>query len=143
MKIIVNGACGRMGQAVIAASKEKGVTVVAAVDVFDGARTEGIPFYNSLSEVKESADAVIDFSHHTVVPDICAFVRKTGIPCVVASTGHTESELAMLKSLSSEFPVFFSRNMSLGVNLHKPLQERRFGSRRRLRYRNHRKASPQ
>lgn len=117
MKIIINGACGRMGQAVIAASKDKGVTVVAAVDVFEGAKPEGIPFYNSLSAVKESADAVIDFSHHTVVPDICDFVRRTGIPCVVASTGHTESELAMLKSLSSEYPVFFSRNMSLGVNL--------------------------
>jgi 4-hydroxy-tetrahydrodipicolinate reductase len=106
-----------MGQAVIAASKDKGVAVVAAVDVFEGAKPEGIPFYNSLSAVKESADAVIDFSHHTVVPDICDFVRRTGIPCVVASTGHTESELAMLKSLSSEYPVFFSRNMSLGVNL--------------------------
>lgn len=117
MKIIINGACGRMGQAVIAASKDKGVTVVAAVDVFDGAKPDGIPFYNSLSEVKESADALIDFSHHTVVPDICDFVRRTEIPCVVASTGHTESELAMLKALSNEHPVFYSRNMSLGVNL--------------------------
>lgn len=117
MKIIINGACGRMGQAVIAASKDKGVTVVAAVDVFDGAKPDGIPFYNSLSEVKESADALIDFSHHTVVPDICDFVRRTEIPCVVASTGHTESELAMLKALSNEYPVFYSRNMSLGVNL--------------------------
>ena len=117
MKIIINGACGRMGQAVLAASKDKGVTVVAAVDVFEGAKPDGIPFYNSLSAVKESADALIDFSHHTVVPDICEYVRRTGTPCVVASTGHTESELAMLKSLSNEYPVFFSRNMSLGVNL--------------------------
>ncbi len=117
MKIIINGACGRMGQAVITASKEKGVTVVAAVDVFDGAKPEGIKFYNSLSAVEETADALIDFSHHSVVPDICDFVRKTKIPCVVASTGHTESELSMLKSLSNEYPVFFSRNMSLGVNL--------------------------
>ncbi len=117
MKIIVNGACGRMGREVISAAASKGITVVAAVDVFNGIVPEGIPFYNSLADVTEKADAVIDFSHHTAVPDICEFVRNTKTPCVVASTGHTESELAMLRALSAEFPVFFSRNMSLGINL--------------------------
>ncbi len=117
MKIIVNGACGRMGREVIAAANAKGVSVVAAVDVFSGNVPEGIPFYNSLSDVTEKADVIVDFSHHTALPDICDFVRKTGTPCVVASTGHTESELSMLRALSNEYPVFFSRNMSLGINL--------------------------
>lgn len=116
MNIIVNGACGRMGREVIAAANAKGITVVAAVDKF-GAPDFDIPFYTSIEDVAESADAVIDFTHHTAVPEICNFVRKTGIACVVASTGHTESEMAMLKKLSEEYPVFFSRNMSLGVNL--------------------------
>ncbi len=117
MKIIVNGACGRMGREVIAAAKAKDVEVVATVDKFGTSDFENIPFYKSIEEVKETADAVIDFTHHTSVPEICAFVRRTGTACVVASTGHTESELAMLKSLSSEYAVFYSRNMSLGVNL--------------------------
>ncbi len=117
MNIILNGACGRMGAAVLASCKEKGVNVVAAVDKFGTPNFENIPFYSSIEDVKETADAVIDFTHHTAVPEICAFVRKTGTPCVVASTGHTESELAMLKNLANEYPVFFSRNMSLGVNL--------------------------
>ncbi len=117
MNIIVNGACGRMGKEVIAAARNKGINVAAAVDKFGTASLEGIPFFTSLDEVNVKADAVIDFTHHTAVPEICSFVRKTGTPCVVASTGHTESEMAMLKQLSEEFPVFFSRNMSLGVNL--------------------------
>ncbi len=117
MNIIVNGACGRMGREVIAAANNKGFNVIAAVDKFGTPDFENIPFFKSLDEVSVSADAVIDFTHHTAVPEICAFVRKTGTPCVVASTGHTESEMAMLKSLSAEHPVFFSRNMSLGVNL--------------------------
>ncbi len=117
MNIIVNGACGRMGKEVIAAAKNKGINVIAAVDKFGTSDFENIPFYKSLEDVSVSADAVIDFTHHTAVPEICAFVRKTGTPCVVASTGHTESEMAMLKALSAEYPVFFSRNMSLGVNL--------------------------
>ena len=117
MKIIVNGACGRMGKEVIAAANAKGIEIAAAVDKFGDFCDANIPFYRSVEEVKEQADVVIDFTHHTSVPELCNFVRKSGIPCVVASTGHTESELAMLKALAAEYPVFYSRNMSLGVNL--------------------------
>ncbi|MBO5869493.1 MAG: 4-hydroxy-tetrahydrodipicolinate reductase [Clostridia bacterium] len=116
MKIIVNGACGRMGREIIASANASGVEIAAAVDKF-GTPDFDIPFYKSIEDVKESADAVIDFTHHTAVPEICAYVRKTGTPCVVASTGHTESELSMLKALSNEYAVFYSRNMSLGINL--------------------------
>ncbi len=116
MKIILNGACGRMGKEIIAAANKNGVEIVAAVDKF-GTPDFEIPFYNSLNEVNETADAMIDFTHHTAVPEICAFARRSGIPCVVASTGHTESEKAMLSELSKEYPVFCSRNMSLGINL--------------------------
>ena len=117
MNIILNGACGRMGREVIAAAKNHGVNVVAAVDKFGTPDFENIPFYKSIEKVTESADAVIDFTHHTAIPEICSFVRKTGIPCVIASTGHTESEKAMISALASEYPVFYSRNMSLGINL--------------------------
>lgn len=117
MRIIVNGACGRMGREVIASANAKGVDIAAAVDKFGTPDFENIPFYKSLSEVKEKADVLIDFTHHTAVPEICDFVRNTSVACVVASTGHTESELAMLKSLSNEYAVFYSRNMSLGINL--------------------------
>ncbi len=117
MKIIINGACGRMGTAVIASANEKGVEIAAAVDKFGTPTFKDIPFYTSLADVTEKADAVVDFSHHTALPEVCDFVKKTGIACVVASTGHTESEMAMLKALSEDHAVFFSRNMSLGVNL--------------------------
>lgn len=117
MKIIVNGACGRMGREIIAAAQAKNIEIAAAVDKFGEFTNGDIPFYRSVEEVKETADAVIDFTHHTALPEICNFVKKTGTPCVVASTGHTESEMAMMKELAKDHPVFFSRNMSLGVNL--------------------------
>ncbi len=116
MKIILNGACGRMGREIIAAACRNGVEIAAAVDKF-GTPDFDIPFYSSLDSVNEEADALIDFTHHTAVPEICAFARRTGIPCIVASTGHTESEKAMLSELSKERAVFCSRNMSLGINL--------------------------
>lgn len=117
MRIIVNGACGRMGKEVITAARNKNTDVVAAVDKFGTPDFDDIAFYRSLSEVNEAADVVIDFTHHTAIPEICDFVRRTGTACVVASTGHTESELAMMRALSEEYPVFYSRNMSLGINL--------------------------
>ncbi len=117
MKIILNGACGRMGREIIAAAEKNGVDIVAAVDKFGTPDNKSIPFYSSIEDVREEADAIIDFTNHTALPEICNFVRKSGIPCVIASTGHTESELAMMKDLSEEYPVFFSRNMSLGINL--------------------------
>ena len=117
MKIILNGACGRMGKEIIASAKKNGVEIVSAVDKFGTPDFNDIPFYTSLSEVKESADALIDFTNHTALPEICEFVRKSGVPCVIASTGHTESERAMMNELAKDFAVFFSRNMSLGINL--------------------------
>ncbi len=117
MKIIVNGACGRMGKAVIAAATEKGIEIAAAVDKFGTPDSIEAPFYTTIEDVSEAADVIIDFTHHTAVPEICNFVRKTSIPCVICSTGHTESELAMIKELANDHPVFYSRNMSLGVNL--------------------------
>ena len=117
MKIILNGACGRMGKEIIAAANKSGIEIAAAVDKFGTPDFNDIPFYTSLSEVTEKADALIDFTNHTALPEICEFVRKSAIPCVIASTGHTESERAMMSSLSEEYAVFFSRNMSLGINL--------------------------
>ena len=68
MKIIVNGACGRMGREIIASAKASGVEIAAAVDKF-GTPDFDIPFYKSIEDVKENADAVIDFTHHTAVPE--------------------------------------------------------------------------
>ncbi|MBR4798733.1 MAG: 4-hydroxy-tetrahydrodipicolinate reductase [Clostridia bacterium] len=118
MEIILNGACGRMGAAVIEAAKKRHVEISACVDVRAGASNAGgMPFYRSLSEVKDPRGVLVDFSNHVSTADICAFARKNGLPCVIASTGHTESELAMLRSLSQTNPVFVSGNMSLGISV--------------------------
>ena len=65
MNIIVNGACGRMGKEIIAAANRKGVTIVAAVDKF-GTPDFDIPFYKSIEDVNETADAIIYFTHQSL-----------------------------------------------------------------------------
>ena len=111
MKIIVNGACGRMGKALRAIMNERAVETAAAVDPFAG--EEGI--LSSLADFSGEADCIIDFSNHTGAPVLAEFAAKSKLPLVVATTGHTEDELAAIREAAKSVPVFYSGNMSLGI----------------------------
>ncbi|MBQ3126645.1 MAG: 4-hydroxy-tetrahydrodipicolinate reductase, partial [Clostridia bacterium] len=116
--IILSGALGRMGRAVTAAALERGdITVVAGIDPMGG--EADYPLYASPEEIPADckADAMIDFSHHTALPALLEFSIARGLPTVVATTGHDEAELAAMKEAAKRIPVFYSRNMSLGIYL--------------------------
>lgn len=114
MKIIVNGAMGRMGSEVCRMADEgaRGASVVAKVDKFGSG-----DILTSISDVCIGADIIIDFSHHSAVTELNEFAVKTKTPVVLATTGHTEDELAVINEMAKHIPVFFSANMSLGVAL--------------------------
>lgn len=78
-----------------------------------------VPVYRSLDEVgiDFDIDCIIDFSHHSCIEGILSFAKERGIPTVVATTGHTEDEIARIHEAAKHIPVFFSANMSLGVAL--------------------------
>ena len=115
MKVIVNGALGRMGREVVKLLNDgyRGASLLARVDAFGG--EEGV--YTSLRAVKEKADVIIDFSNHAATADLIAYAEATETPVVLATTGHTEEELAIIHDAAKKVPVFFSANMSLGVAL--------------------------
>ena len=118
VKIILTGAAGRMGKAVMSlAEKDERVSVVAAVDVCP--IVSEVPFYHGIDELPAEpiADVIVDFSHHTAVAGILAYAKKTGCAAIICTTGHTEEELAMIEAASKEVAVFRSGNMSLGINL--------------------------
>ncbi len=116
-KIIFCGINGRMGNAVKETVSEKDdLEIVAGVDL----KTEGdntFPVYEKIADVKEKADVIIDFSFHAVLPEYLNYAKENRIPIIVCTTGHTEEETAMMHEYSKYIPVFFSRNMSLGINL--------------------------
>ncbi len=115
MKVIINGALGRMGKEVMRLLSEgyRASSLCAAVDVFSD--LAGV--YKKLDEVTEKADVIIDFSHHSATKSLTEYAVKTGTPLVLATTGQTEEELALIKAASEKIPVFFSANYSLGVAL--------------------------
>lgn len=117
IKILLSGAHGRMGKAVLAATESSGgrLEVISGVDIADGNST--FPVYHDINLTVEKPDVIIDFSHHTSLPSIMEYAVKHNIPAVIATTGHTDEESAIMKKSAEHIPVFFSRNMSLGVNL--------------------------
>lgn len=122
-RIVLNGV-GRLGQAVVAAAKEKqdGAVVVAAVDpaaVSDNSR----PLYRNLDDVREEFDVIVDASRAEGLDAVLDYALKTGKPVVIAATGHSDAQLARLKEAAEEIPVFKSSNLSVGVNVLRRLTE--------------------
>ncbi|MGX7196991.1 4-hydroxy-tetrahydrodipicolinate reductase [Enterococcus olivae] len=116
-RIILSGCNGRMGQVLqksIKANPE--LTVVAGIDHVPTENPD-FPVYQTAQEVTEAADVMIDFSHYTAVPDLVAFASEKKLPVVVATTGLEDDTKELLKKASETIPVFYSANMSLGINV--------------------------
>lgn len=119
MNILLNGIGGHMGREVVSLCEAgyRGASLAVGVDP-NPAVTASVPTYTSLSDVPDMAiDCVVDFSHHTAIGAVLDFAVAKRCPVVVATTGHTEDEVALIHRAAEEIPVFFSANMSLGVAL--------------------------
>lgn len=79
--------------------------------------------YSNIFNCELPVDVIIDFSRPAALENNLKFAkeRKTGI--VIATTGFSKEQLAMIDSYSADIPVFFSANMSLGVNLQMALSK--------------------
>ncbi len=106
LRLLVNGAKGRMGQAVIACAKDDPAAVVASkIDAGDD-------FAAALS----GCDAVIDFSHHSLTGDIATACAEQKKILVIGTTGQTDAQIATVQRLASVIPIVFAPNFSVGVN---------------------------
>lgn len=120
VNIILSGCGGRMGRAIVAAaSADDGCRILAGIDVNADAVAPAceFPVYQSINDLPDKADVIVDFSHHTALPALADYAVKTGTPIVVATTGHTEEEKAIMLEASKNVAIFFSGNMSIGINL--------------------------
>lgn len=115
-KIILSGCLGRMGSAITEIVENiAGAEIVCGFDVTDGGRC--YPVYKSYADAKEDADVIIDFSHPSNFENILNFAKAKNLPIIMCTTGLTAEQKAELKAAADEIPVFFSANMSLGINL--------------------------
>jgi 4-hydroxy-tetrahydrodipicolinate reductase len=118
--ILLCGCLGVMGKMITEASLSTRFSdklrICAGVDVKDGG-TDSFPVFRSISDVDFPEGALIDFSHPSLLSDILGYAVRYSVPAVLATTGYTEEQKTEIRKASEKIPVFFSPNMSLGVNV--------------------------
>lgn len=116
-KIIMNGCNGKMGQVISRlVAEDDDAEIVCGVDI-NTAELNGYPVVKSIEEFDGEADVVIDFSHPSCLTSILTYCKEKKMPVILATTGFTEEQKKEFTEASKEIPLFFSANMSLGINL--------------------------
>lgn len=106
---------GRVIQQLVAGRTD--CMIAAGVDLFADSAA-AFPAYTNIADVQEEADVIIDFSHPSLLTPILSYAaQKGGIPAVLCTTGYSAEQVEALKTAAQTQPVFYSRNMSLGINL--------------------------
>ena len=131
-KVVIQGACGRMGKALIRCILEEkvaGLELYGAVDLWDvpdlgkdaglmaGTKEAGVNVITNLEEVGPSADVIIDFSSHVGVAGNAPRIAEWGTAWVIGTTGLNDEEVAIVEAAAEKTAVVLSGNMSLGINL--------------------------
>ena len=70
-----------------------------------------------MKDVREPIDVVIDFSHPSVLSSLLSYGMNHKVPLVLCTTGYSKEQVEELTQASQKTAIFYSRNMSLGINL--------------------------
>ena len=116
-RIVLSGCNGKMGRVISRViSETPDIEIIAGIDV-NTSSAEQYPIYSKPSDFEGEADVIIDFSHPSALSPILKLATTQKIPTVIATTGLSSSQIDELKEASKIIPIFFTANMSLGVNL--------------------------
>lgn len=130
VKVLVNGACGRMGQAVLAAVLgDDELKLVGAVDIKGGMDAGeligkgpcGVKVEEDLvaALANHNPDVMVDFTRPDVVFDnVCTSIKAKVSP-VVGTTGLSPQQREKIGKLSGEYatPAFIAPNFAIGAVL--------------------------
>ena len=106
-RVVINGAKGRMGQALIACAKADPASFEFAA---------GVDLGDDLAAALPKGDALIDFTHATATVSIAEACAAAGKILVIGTTGHGEADRSRITELSKNIPIVFAPNFSVGVN---------------------------
>lgn len=117
LKVIVSGCLGKMGLVLTKCIQEDIELELVCGSSQPPLDNTNIKVYENMSDITETCDVIIDFSHHKALDDVLSFALKTKTPLVIATTGYNDNELNKIYDASKIIPIFHSYNMSLGVNV--------------------------
>ena len=129
-KLSIIGATGRMGQMLVRAAMEKndfdlvGLLEVEGHNLIGTKVNELFPelkkdlvFSDSLEEILEISDVIIDFTNPRNSVDVAVKAAKFKVVDVIGTTGFSKSQLKQIEKASKNTTLIRAGNMSLGVNI--------------------------
>lgn len=117
VNIAIQGINGRMGQVIVALLKDRtNCQLVAGVDIHPNA-SDTCPVYASVDELPDTVDVLIDFSSPQATKKALEVCAQRKLPAVICTTGLDEQTMDLLKETATKTAIFFSANMSLGINV--------------------------
>jgi 4-hydroxy-tetrahydrodipicolinate reductase len=113
----MSGCNGKMGQVITRLSEQfDDLRIAAGCDIADNGRND-YPVFTDLKSCNAKIDVIIDFSNPAALEGLLEFAVSRNLPVIVATTGLSPAHKRLIEQASTTIPVFFSANMSLGVNL--------------------------
>ena len=119
VRVLVHGASGRMGQALLRLARER--TDLQVVGAVSGSAprqrvVEGVPYFGG-SELGgvPTFDVAIDFSLPQGFDAILALCERRGAALVSGTTGVSGAQYDALDAAAARIPVVWASNFSLGV----------------------------
>lgn len=121
-KIIVCGACGRMGRELIRVIDElEDIQLVGTIEAPNHpclARKIGkIEVSFNLEESIQEGAVVVEFTTTSATLEHLGIAKRKGTPMVIGTTGFKDEEYGIIEEASQEIPILLSPNMSVGINL--------------------------
>ncbi|MFC1490779.1 4-hydroxy-tetrahydrodipicolinate reductase [Candidatus Latescibacterota bacterium] len=129
MKIVMNGALGRMGRRILTlASEDQDFEIIGAVDAnkdflgqdigeIIGIGKTDVLLTEKLSDTLKYADLVIDFTWPDIILETAKICGEANVPLVMGTTGLPADKMNEFKALVSSIPCVMAPNMSVGVNV--------------------------
>lgn len=105
LKIVLLGASGRMGQAVL-----------KAADAFEIDVVQQISGSTKTDIARESYDVIIDFSSPEGSMRALDFALKDAKAIIIGSTGHNLEQQNLILKASTKIPLLKASNFSIGIN---------------------------
>ena len=106
-KIAITGSNGRMGQALIEAVKlNPNVSQGSILNRGD-----------DIKRVLKDFNVLVDFTRPEATLEALSICQSAGKAMVIGTTGFSDEALKIIDQASSDIPIVFAPNMSVGVNL--------------------------
>lgn len=130
MKIIVSGAAGRMGRAILerlyedetlelAGALEKKGHPAIKKDAGEllGIGKWGVPITELTKKTLKSCEVIVDFTYPQGTIQMVQEAKDHEKPMVIGTTGFAPDHLKKIEAAAKKIPVVLSPNMSIGVNV--------------------------